>query len=446
MMFFMKKLFKGSDMVSVISRGGMTVFSIRSGGKLFTLVSQIFIAVSIGLHSYGRFIFAISIAHVLVIPAVLGLDRAVMRLIPAYTVKKEWGLLRGLLRQTIVIPLTVSLVIASFFAATVFFLGDTIGEELSETFYWTCLLLPLISLTHVQVANLLAFKKPVTALLPFYILRPILIIIFLFVQINLAGLPADSVTAVQAVFLALAAIFIMNQAGLHGRKIPPFRKSKPQFATLKWLSFTLQLLLVAGFVQLLADIDIIMVGALLGTIPAGIYGAATRIAAFVALGLHSVNTIIAPLISQYHTEGDIGKLQRLASSSCLIVSSITAAGALCLVVFGEFALSLFGDAFSAGFAALLILALGQLVNAITGSGGQFINLTGHQKVSIPVLGGSVILNVTLNAILIPVLHILGAAVSTAITVSILNIVMMLLVKKRLGIDPSILSVFKDGRR
>lgn len=433
-------------MTAAISRGSAAVFSIRIGGKFLTLVSQIYIAVSIGLESFGHFVFAISIAHVLIIPAILGLDRAVLRLIPEYAVKNERGLLHGLMRRTALIPLFASLAIAGALAGVVAFSGDLLGEGLSETFYWTCLLLPLLSLTQIQVSKLLAFRRPTAGLLPFYVIRPVLTVGILFSQITVFGFPADGKTAIQAYLLSQLIVFIVNHAMLRSRREPQFREAKPQYATVNWLSFSLQLLLVAGFVQLLADIDIIMVGALLGTSYSGIYGAATRIAAIVALGLHSVNTIISPLISRYHTEGDRQKLQQLASSSCLIISLTTVAGIVGIVILGEFVLSLFGGAFVAGYLALLILTLGQLINALTGSVNQFINLTGHQTISIFTLGGSVVLNIILNALLIPVLGINGAAVSTAFSVSVANVVMMIAVRRKLGIDSSIASVFKRGHR
>jgi O-antigen/teichoic acid export membrane protein len=60
------------------------------------------------------------------------------------------------------------------------------------------------------------------------------------------------------------------------------------------------------------------------------------------------------------------------------------------------------------------------------------------------LGCSAILNLILNAILIPTMGIMGAAVATALAMALWNIWLHQLVVKYLGVKPSILSTFSSG--
>nr|WP_277879386.1 polysaccharide biosynthesis C-terminal domain-containing protein [Coleofasciculus sp. FACHB-712] len=98
---------------------------------------------------------------------------------------------------------------------------------------------------------------------------------------------------------------------------------------------------------------------------------------------------------------------------------------------------LFGSSFVEGLPALVILTVGQMVNALSGSVGFLMTMTGHQREAALIIGSSAILNVVLNAALIPYLGINGAALSTALTTALWNIIMLVYVNKQLKINSTI---------
>ena len=73
-------------------------------------------------------------------------------------------------------------------------------------------------------------------------------------------------------------------------------------------------------------------------------------------------------------------------------------------------------------------------------------VTGHHDVSARVLGWSALLNVVLNALLIPPFGIMGAAVATAITSVIWKTWLERLARSRIGIRTSLVSALAAGRR
>lgn len=103
-------------------------------------------------------------------------------------------------------------------------------------------------------------------------------------------------------------------------------------------------------------------------------------------------------------------------------------------------LSLFGSEFTVGYSALVILTVGQLVNALAGSVGFIMTMTGHQREAAWVTFGSTVLNISLNAILIPRFGIEGAATATAFTTALMNIVMFGYVQKRLQLNPTVFTI------
>ena len=94
----------------------------------------------------------------------------------------------------------------------------------------------------------------------------------------------------------------------------------------------------------------------------------------------------------------------------------------------------FGPDFPAGNAALVILIAGHLVNALAGSVGFLMPMTGHEREAAYIIGVSVTVKLALNAAPIPPYGIEGAATATAFTTVLWNISMFVFVNQRLGIN------------
>ena len=63
--------------------------------------------------------------------------------------------------------------------------------------------------------------------------------------------------------------------------------------------------------------------------------------------------------------------------------------------------------------ALLILAFSQVINAMSGSVGIILNMTGKEKVFRNILFFALAINIVLNLFLIPIYGIEGAAIASA---------------------------------
>lgn len=121
----------------------------------------------------------------------------------------------------------------------------------------------------------------------------------------------------------------------------------------------------------------------------------------------------------------------LAAKGILGISLPVALG---LVILGDWVLSIFGPDFPEGYAALVILVAAQLVNALAGSVGFLMTMTGHERQAAFIMAVSVVVNLALNAVLIPRFGIEGAAVATAFTTVLWNALMFLFVHRQLRIN------------
>ena len=110
---------------------------------------------------------------------------------------------------------------------------------------------------------------------------------------------------------------------------------------------------------------------------------------------------------------------------------------IAIFFFGEAIIRVFfGAEYESAYVPLLILCTGQLVNAAMGSVASLLNMTGHERDTMVIIVAGAILNVILNFCLTPVWGMTGAAVATAATLVVWNLVMWRRVFKRTGIEAS----------
>jgi O-antigen/teichoic acid export membrane protein len=142
------------------------------------------------------------------------------------------------------------------------------------------------------------------------------------------------------------------------------------------------------------------------------------------------------MFSDLHSKGEMGNLQevfRVATKWELYIGI-----PFCLVFCfapTEMLTVLYGADYAGGATALVILVLGQLVNVATGSTGALLSMTGHQRSWMVLSSLALVLNIVLCVLLIPRFGFVGAAAGTSISVSILNIVGVIVARLSLGVWP-----------
>jgi O-antigen/teichoic acid export membrane protein len=187
--------------------------------------------------------------------------------------------------------------------------------------------------------------------------------------------------------------------------------------------------------------DLIMLGSLRGAYEAGIYAVASRAGEFVTFIAVAANMVLAPQIARLHHKGDKNLLQRMLSGAILRVSLLTLPLACIFIIAAHPLLFyLYGQAYTAGTLAMQILVGAQTFGVITGPKGLVLNMAGYEKLSALGTGLSVITNIILNAILIPLYGVNGAAIATSMTMVLLSILLWLWVHQRLHLRLSVLGI------
>jgi len=117
--------------------------------------------------------------------------------------------------------------------------------------------------------------------------------------------------------------------------------------------------------------------------------------------------------------------------ACTLILGILA------IAFGKIILNAFGPGFDAAYPALVVLVFGQIVNALAGSVGFLMIMTGHQRQMAYILCGVAVMNAALNAAFVPMYGLMGAAAATTMTHIVWNGIVLAYVLRVQALNPTV---------
>lgn len=430
----------GSGEHAVAQRIAAITFTVRIFGAAIAYLSQILLARWLGGYEYG--IFVVVWTWVLILGAVvhLGFGNAVIRLIPEYVATGKTAHLRGLLFGSRAIGFVSATAIAGLGALGVFVFEDLLSDHYVLPVYLAIVCVPLFTLNEVQDGISRAFSWANLALLPTYVVRPLLILAFA-VAIAAAGYDLDAagtcLAAIAATYVtAIGQLFVLNRRLRRDVEAGPRR-----FEPFAWLNIALPILLVDGFFVLLTGMDVIILGQLQSPDQVAVYFAAAKTLALVHFVYYAVKTGSAHHYSKFHHSGDRGGLERFVAETVKWTFWPSLICAVFVLIIGRPLLSLFGEGFESGYGLLFILVLGVLARAALGPVEALLTMAGYQKIAAVVYGGTLAANVALCLLLIPPFGLYGAAF--AMTLSLIGESVVLYIVARWRLD---LHVFVIRRR
>ncbi|MFV8826395.1 flippase [Alkalihalobacterium sp. APHAB7] len=431
------KLLEGKGIETLLLRGASKSLFVQVVGTGLAFILQIFLARILGVQNFGDYVYVLTWLNILVLIGKLGYDTATLRYIPKYEVEKNWKGIKGFLIQSLKFVILSSSIVSIIMVFFISFNSVYFSSSLNKVFYIAALLIPPLSLLQLYRARLRSLKKVLSAQVPMLIIRPLILMVIVGVAYVFSK---DNITASQVMGINLVAVIVAL-----GISIWFFRRNlfteiafeNPTFKTKEWLKVSIPLLFISGMQVLMENMDVIMLGSLINTTDAGIYSSAQRISTLVTFGLIAVNMMVAPMISELYYSGRIKDLQRIVTLASWGIFGVTSLISIVLVILGKWLLSFFGEVFTIAYLPLLILLVGNIINALCGSVGSILNMTGNQSISAKIVTSALIINFLLNLLLIPKWGISGAALATTVTVIYWNIFMTLVVIRKLSINPTI---------
>jgi O-antigen/teichoic acid export membrane protein len=177
--------------------------------------------------------------------------------------------------------------------------------------------------------------------------------------------------------------------------------------------------------------DVLILGMFATATAVGSCTAAARTALLTRFLLLANSSVAAPTFAALYAARDAEGLARLAVRSTILTTVASVPMLLIFLVFPAKILSVFGPQFEPGAQLLIILTIGQFVNAATRPVGYLLNISGLHRIEGRIAG--VLITVGLCFALIPFRGILGAAAANAVATAACNLPRVYDAKTRPGI-------------
>jgi len=428
-------MFQDGSLKTQLLRGSVGSIAVKTISAFLGMLLAVVFARALGPAGYGVYSFAFALVSLMAIPSQLGLPQLVIRETAKAQAHEHWGLLRGLWRWSTLAVWCFSIIVAVLAFIFIRAFGGQIDDVQHKTILVGLLLVPLVALGNLRGSALKGLRYVIIGQLPESIIRPSILLLMV-CGIWLFGSHVSSVQAMGMHIIAAAVAFSAGAIMLWYARPPALTtRPKPEYQSRLWLLSALPLAMISGLHVINNQTDIIMLGVLRTPEETGIYKVVVSAGALVIFGLQSINMVVAPYFARLYSQGDLERLQKIVALSSRAILFLALPPVIIFVLFGKYLLSfLFGETYEAGEAALIILGLGQFVNASFGSVGVLLNMTGHERDSLKAVIIAAVANVLLNLTLIPLFGIVGAAIATAITLFIWNLIMWRLVYKRIGLN------------
>lgn len=426
----------GSLAASLV-KGAVGTAGIKLAGAMIAFTTSIVLAKLLGPSGYGVFSYAIALIALLTIPSELGVPNLAVREIAVANARKDWGYMRSFIvwaHRTVALTSGVLILVG---ATVLLLFRDRISPSKLTCLWLALLLVPLLSFGSLRDGMLRGLRKVLLGQLSQPVIRPLVLLISLLLFWQLGVDLASPVRIMGLHIMSVAFAFLCGLFLFLRNKPDELRGARLQFESARWLKSSIPFGMTAALQLINGRTDILALGFFKADSDVGIYRVAVQMAAIVIFAMQAVNMIQGPHIAHLFAKGDTQRIQQMMTRSAQAILMFAVPVVIVIVVFGEFIIrKIYGPAFERAYLPLVILCTGQLVNASMGSVASLLNMTGHERdTTKSVLVGAVV-NVTLNLSLVPLWGMTGAAVATATTLIVWNLIMWHKARVNLGIETS----------
>lgn len=428
--------------ISTIVKGAGIGFMGTIAGTGLKYLFELIVARNLGADLFGVFFLGFTIFKLLERISTLGLHNGVLRYVSLYRGVGDVERMKG----TILLSLRIVIAVAIGIAAFMVLLSDTVAISVFNQPSLSMLLkifaigIIFTAITEIFVFSTQAFQvikyKAIVRMLFEPGLRILFIAIAFFLLWRLNGVVF--VFDVSLVLGSILSFYYLNKIfpQIADKKIHPVYEGK------RLLSFSWPLFFVGFFNLILVQINTLMLGYFKSSGEVGIYGAAQRTAFLIIIVLGSFNDIFAPIISDLYNRKEQEKLNNLFKIVTKWIFTASLPLFLILVLFSREILGLWGSEYTAGTVCLVIICVAQLINCSVGSVGYMIMMTGRTKVNLINTLAMFVVTIIAGLILIPRYGILGAAFSTAVSITFINLISLVEIYVILKMHPYRLDFYK----
>lgn len=411
---------------------GLRIAVMAAGLGISVLLARI-----LGAEEFGHYVFALSVATILAVPVQAGLPILLTKSLPKYQVAADSARLKGLLLFTVLFTLSFSgLASVAYWAADLWLSRQLGGYAGRETVNLAVLLIPFIALSTSLGAAVRSLKRLLVGQVIETGLRQFILLAML--AAAALGAVGAQLSAQMAMGLHIAAAIVTTVIG--GAVI--FFKlgvgRGPTAVSIAWRQWALALVplsLIAGQQIIFSKTDVVMLRGLAGAEDLATYFIANQLSNLVFLANQAVRLVSGPTLARAVQTKDLRTLQHVYSRGALFVFLFAVPAAAFLLLFGSATLEVvFGAEYRAAYPAVAVFAIGYVIQALFGNTETLLKVTDNEWVVMRAMILAIIVNLGLNALLIPWLGALGAALASVSVTLCLKGYTSREIRRRVGIS------------
>lgn len=397
-----------------IAGGSSIVFAGGIVDRGLRFVINWFLSGALGAELFGVFAWAVTWGSTLSSFAPLGLDTGVVLFTARYRKSGE----RDREKSALLFGLGISLAMGLVVAAGLFILGPKLTDSAvrGRALMWTAaVLLPWTPLLYL-VGSLRSVKDMRRSVLAFQIVVPVAFLVGAFALVY-SGFGIDGAFIALGLATFLGMLAAARFAWGHFKGLLQDKGIRPAWEPAHLLKFSIPQGLTAAAFRLNSYMDLLMLGLLASNTDVGVYKIAAGLAAFGTLPSNAVASMFNPFIAELAYVGETARLDRLLKTVTRWLVVVSAPVYLVLMVLPDIVLGIYDPVYAAALIPLMLLVGGQAIQTACAPTMRLIPMSGHAVLNLVNGLAALVLNVSLNAWLIPEMGAQGAALATGITLA-----------------------------
>lgn len=425
--------------VSGFLKTSSILMAARVGGTGLGFLIQLALVRLMPPVDYGIYVVAMSLAAVLSIVCAFGMPSVAARFVAAYQEAGDKSRLAGFLRSSIGRIAGKSALIALVAVVTVW--SGVVDASYQMPLILACLIAPVLAAMRFGGALSNAARRFYLTYLPDVTLKPILLVA------GLAGmyLLAYPLTTSNVLLVHLAVVFAaccVLWVFLRPRRQFDLEGVDPVTDSSTWRRAATPMIFVTLLTSFLADIDILLLSALLPAEQVGIFSVCLRIMLLIEFGIQTVFQMTTPDLAEAKARDEPSMMKAAMRRAQHMTFCFTLAALCGVFLLGEWLLLLFGEGFVIGANALVLLVAGQVVRSAFGPVTQALTVAGAQMRSLVSYGVALLVLIVGNVLFVPIMGLEGAAVmlSCAMVLGTLLQAQSLWQKTRLSVVSTFISL------
>jgi O-antigen/teichoic acid export membrane protein len=367
--------------MSAVAKGGGYVFT----GKLFLdvvrFVTAILLARLLGAEQYGMYSLSLSAMNIAVGVALLGLDAALLRFVAVMIGRKDEEAVWGTIQVGVGIALLLSVASGVILYGSSYVIAERAFNNinLAPMLQLASVFIPVLTMSELLASVIKGFKRMDYPVIAQFVFQP-LVRLVLIVILALSGFSAFWAIVTYGAADLLASLLLLHYLNREFRLRRPINPARRDFKSM--LGFSMPVWLSGLMVKFQGNIQAIVLGALNTIASVGVFSIASQITMVSGHFTSSLNTSSKPIIAQLYDQRDWKQMEKIYQTTNKWAVMVQLPLFLLIVFFPAILLSIFGESYTQGANALVILAVADLLNVSTGMGGVILDMTGNTRLKL----------------------------------------------------------------